>query len=214
MISMISLIKCSFKVQKCEFDDLQETVKRIGQIINPSKFEEHNSTIKNETRSHFYLYIDDILNVDHLSNVFILQLQIIEFWRNVQLNDLEVYDEQAIVIKESNLSYVDSIYPNLEIDESDFNQFDKEKLFGSKFNDKKHSRQYFYLPTAKVLIKNYKFNSQNRCKMSMQNYPFIKVPCLINFRAGKSNFNYSICNFDTFKNQQFTYKKVRIQSIQ
>lgn len=165
-----------------------------------------------------WIYLKDIDNVDYLSNVINLQFELMERWRNVdlpRLSEKEIGVSKKNLVSDSNISYIDALYPNLVIEERDYDGLDTQAgnpIYQSKLKWSKRNifRQYFYLEKKRMLIKIFKFNLQTRCVISMQNYPFVESPCKISLRAGnpKSNFNYSICNLPEFINSKFSFRKV------
>lgn len=169
-----------------------------------------------QRRACIFINLKNVFNVDHLSNVFNIQFELNEHWRNVNLSGLPNETGSRILVPESNMTYIDTLYPNLVIEERDYNDYNAfegpagHPISHSKFRKPNAFRQYFYLPAKSVLIKSFKFNLQVRCVISMQNYPFIESPCKISLRAGnpERNFNYSICNLSAFINRKFTFKKV------
>ena len=172
------------------------------------------SANSSQRRPCLFIYLTEIHNVDYLSNVINLQFELTERWSNVNLPKVSDVGtgSKSILTQDTSLNYIDALYPNLVIEEQDFdnqagNPFDQSK---SRFKSSNVFRQYFYVRQKKMLFKSLKFNLQARCVISMQNYPFVESPCKISLRAGNpaKNVNYSICNLSAFINRKFSFKKV------
>ena len=168
----ISLIRSDFKIDKCD-----------------SANSEMSRKIDDEKRTFIYLHINNIYNLDYLSNVLNLQIEIKEFRYDVNLDVKSVNDDSISfknrplfksksLIKESDLDYIDSRYPNLVFEETDYNSFNNHEnlVYKTKFarSTRRIFKKYYYVEEKKMLIKKYKLNLQTRCLISMQSYPFIK----------------------------------------
>ena len=184
-----------------------------GQRRHTTSFEtsstQPNATAQPNLETYIYLYINDIFNLDYLSNLYTFQFSMIEVWRNanVTLSILDSNDRNRPILLE-NTSYIEQLYPNLRIDEADLNAGAGHQRSASSRDAFKH---YYYIPNGSILIKSSKVIQQTRCRFSMQNYPFIYQPCRLSFRTShrqRHEINYTICNLNKFINKQFDFNKV------
>lgn len=164
--------------------------------LDPSKSD-------NSTDIDLYLSINGINNLDYISNVFNIQLTIIELWKDGNITDdfLEDKDLQISLIKESKFSFIQIAYPNLLLDESVY--LDNLNNFNRK--------QFYYFKDKNILIKKSILHLQIRCMISIQTYPFIESPCYLSFLTSpelKNELNYTICNLNSLLNREFTFNKV------
>lgn len=210
----ISSVEADFEIDQCDPEESGGERFRFLKSQDDDLVESHESG-DGQRKVCIFIKLKDIYNVDYLSNVINLQFELAEHWSNVDLPRLPNEATNRILVQESNMNYIDTVYPNLVIEERDYNAFDNQAgnpIYQSKFKRPKPNafRQYFYLSKKRVLIKSFKFNLQVRCVISMQNYPFIESLCKISLRASnpERNFNYSICNLSAFINRKFNFKKV------